>query len=86
MAEQLIEAMTAEFDPSVYPRRLSQALLKLIEDKFGCRPEDGRTGGAQPATHIYVDLMAALEASVKAAVEASRPDRADVRRGARRRS
>ncbi len=68
MAEQLIGAMTAEFDPSTYHDDYREALLKLIEDKVAGQ-ETVEPVAPQPATNI-VDLMAALEASVKAAVEA----------------
>jgi DNA end-binding protein Ku len=68
MAEQLIGAMTAEFDPAAYHDDYREALLKLIEDKVAGQ-ETVEPVAQQPATNI-VDLMAALEASVKAAVEA----------------
>jgi len=68
MAEQLIGAMTAEFDPAAYHDDYREALLKLIEDKVAGQ-ETVEPVAPQPATNI-VDLMAALEASVKAAVEA----------------
>ena len=68
MAEQLIGAMTAEFDPAAYHDEYREALLKLIEDKVAGQ-ETVEPVAPQPATNI-VDLMAALEASVKAAVEA----------------
>ena len=68
MAEQLIGAMTAEFDPAAYHDDYREALLKLIEDKVAGQ-ETVEPVVPQPATTI-VDLMAALEASVKAAVEA----------------
>ncbi len=68
MAEQLIGAMTAEFDPAAYHDDYREALLQLIEAKVAGQ-ETVEPIAAQPATNI-VDLMAALEASVKAAVEA----------------
>jgi DNA end-binding protein Ku len=68
MAEQLIGAMTAEFDPAAYRDDYREALLKLIEDKVAGQ-ETIEPVVPQPATNI-VDLMAVLEASVKAAVEA----------------
>jgi DNA end-binding protein Ku len=72
MAEQLIEAMTGEFDPTAYKDEYREALLKIIEAKVAgeevvVAPE------AEPATNL-VDLMAALEASVKAAVDARGSD------------
>ena len=68
MAEQLIEAMTGEFDPSQYHDDYREALLQIIEAKVAGE-ETVAAPEAEPATNL-VDLMAALEASVKAAVEA----------------
>ena len=67
MAEQLIEAMTGEFDPTAYKDEYREALLKIIEAKVAGE-ETVAAPEAEPATNL-VDLMAALEASVKAAVD-----------------
>jgi DNA end-binding protein Ku len=68
MAAQLIEAMTGEFDPQQYRDEYREALMQVIESKVEGReavtieaPEEGTK---------LVDLMAALQASVKAAAEA----------------
>ncbi|HEX8025501.1 MAG TPA: Ku protein [Candidatus Limnocylindrales bacterium] len=68
MAEQLIEAMTGEFDPEQYRDEYREALMQVIESKVEGRetvslpePEEGTK---------LVDLMAALQASVKAAASA----------------
>ncbi|HJW21803.1 MAG TPA: Ku protein [Candidatus Limnocylindrales bacterium] len=68
MAAQLIEAMTGEFDPAQYHDAYREALMQVIESKIEGRetvaveePEEGTK---------LVDLMAALQASVKAATEA----------------
>jgi DNA end-binding protein Ku len=68
MAAQLIEAMTGEFDPAQYKDEYREALMQVIESKIEGRetvsieePEEGTK---------LVDLMAALQASVKAASEA----------------
>jgi DNA end-binding protein Ku len=68
MAAQLIEAMTGEFDPQQYRDEYREALMQVIESKVEGRetvslpePEEGTK---------LVDLMAALQASVKAASEA----------------
>ena len=65
MAQQLVAAMTAEFDPAQYKDEYREALEKIIEAKIEGRetveieePEE---------TGKLVDLMAALEASVSAA-------------------
>ncbi len=67
MAEQLVGAMTGEFDPSQYHDEYREALRGVIEAKV-----EGREPEAVPveATGNLVDLMAALEASVAAAKEA----------------
>ncbi|HXI45300.1 MAG TPA: Ku protein, partial [Candidatus Acidoferrales bacterium] len=68
MAAQLIAAMTGEFDPQQYRDEYREALMQVIESKVEGRetvtieePEEGTK---------LVDLMAALQASVKAAAEA----------------
>jgi DNA end-binding protein Ku len=68
MAAQLIEAMTGEFDPAQYHDEYREALMQVIEQKVEGRetvtveePEEGTK---------LVDLMAALQASVKAAADA----------------
>ena len=65
MAEQLIGAMTGDFDPGQYQDEYRTALMKIIESKV-----EGSEVMAAPATEEtsnLIDLMAALEASVKAA-------------------
>src|SRR5512135_2595148 len=68
MAAQLIEAMTGEFDPAQYRDEYREALMQVIESKI-----EGRATVAVPEPEEgtkLVDLMAALQASVKAAAEA----------------
>jgi DNA end-binding protein Ku len=69
MARQLIESLSADFDPSRYKDEYREKVLELIERKAA-----GETTviAAAPAadTGTVVDLMAALEASVKEAREA----------------
>ena len=71
MAEQLVAAMTGEFDPAEYRDEYREALMGVIEEKVAgheiVAPE------APAATSNLVDLMAALEASVNAA-KAARSD------------
>jgi DNA end-binding protein Ku len=65
MAEQLVGSMTGDFDPSQYQDEYRTALMQIIESKV-----EGREVVAGPAAEEptnLVDLMAALEASVKAA-------------------
>jgi DNA end-binding protein Ku len=68
MAEQLIGAMTGAFDPAQYRDEYRTALMQIIESKV-----EGREVAAAPAADAptsLVDLMAALEASVRAATAA----------------
>src|SRR2546421_506759 len=64
MAQQLIESLSAEFDPSKYPDTYRERVLELIE-----RKAEGKEIAVQPAEEPQPvpDLMAALEASVNAA-------------------
>ena len=68
MAEQLISAMTGEFDPEQYRDEYRDALMKIIESKV----EGSEVAAPAPVAEStkLVDLMAALEASVKAAKDA----------------
>ena len=71
MAEQLVAAMTGEFDPAAYRDEYRDALLQIIEAK-AAGAEIAEPAPA-PAAQV-TDLMAALEASV-AAAKASRAER-----------
>jgi DNA end-binding protein Ku len=64
MAEQLIDAMAGEFDPSAYRDEYREALLEIIEAKAA--GSEIAAPAAAPAAGV-TDLMAALEASVAAA-------------------
>ncbi len=70
MAEQLIEAMTGEFDPTQYRDEYREALMAVIEAKVEGKEIVQR---AEEPTGNVIDLMAALEASVNAA-RAARPE------------
>jgi DNA end-binding protein Ku len=65
MAQQLVSAMTAEFDPASYKDEYREALETIIEAKVEGKEtveiEEPEESGK------IVDLMAALEASVNAA-------------------
>jgi DNA end-binding protein Ku len=65
MAEQLVEAMTDEFDPSRYRDEYREALLQVIQAKIEGQ-EIAMPEPVAESTNI-VDLMKLLEASVKAA-------------------
>jgi DNA end-binding protein Ku len=64
MARQLIESLSAEFDPSKYHDTYRERVLELIEQKA-----EGKEIAVQPSEEPQEvpDLMAALEASVNAA-------------------
>jgi DNA end-binding protein Ku len=68
MASQLIEAMTGEFDPEAYRDEYREALMQVIESKVEGR-ETVSVAAPEESTNL-VDLMAALQASVKAATSA----------------
>lgn len=68
MATALIEAMTGEFDPAQYRDEYREALMQVIESKIEGR-ETVAIEAPEEGTKL-VDLMAALQASVKAAAEA----------------
>ena len=68
MAEHLVGSMTGEFAPENYQDEYRAALMQIIESKV-----EGKEVVAAPAAEEptkLVDLMAALEASVKAAKSA----------------
>ncbi len=68
MAKQLVSAMTGEFDPAQYKDEYREALETIISAKV-----EGRETvevEAPEETGKLIDLMAALEASVKSAKEA----------------
>jgi DNA end-binding protein Ku len=64
MAQQLIESLTSEFDPSKYHDTYRERVLEMIEAKA-----EGQEIAVQPAEEPapVPDLMAALEASLAAA-------------------
>jgi DNA end-binding protein Ku len=66
MARQLVESLSADFDPSEFKDEYREKVLDLIERKAGGETISVET--PQPADDgKVVDLMAALEASVKEA-------------------
>ena len=71
MAEALVESLSADFDPSKYHDEYREQVLDLIERK-AAGEEFETAGPSRPRRRQVVDLMAALEASVKAAKDARR--------------
>jgi DNA end-binding protein Ku len=67
MAEQLVAAMTGEFDATQFKDEYREAVWKVIEAKVEGR-ETVEMPEPEPSEKL-IDLMAALEASVKAAKE-----------------
>lgn len=68
MAESLVASLSAEFEPDKYKDAYREQVLDLIERKAGGEVFEAPAPAA--AAPQVVDLMAALEASVKAAKEA----------------
>jgi DNA end-binding protein Ku len=73
MAIQLIENLTAEFDPEKYRDDYREALLEMIHKKI-----EGDEVFASPSApkHNVIDLMSALQASLKKAeeIKKTKPD------------
>ncbi len=65
MAEALVESLAADFDPAKYRDEYREQVLDLIERKAA--GEQFEMPAAVASAPAVVDLMAALEASVKAA-------------------
>ena len=66
MANQLVESLAAEFDPEKFHDTYREQVLALIERK-AAGEEEVVTAPSAPSEEKVVDLMAALEASVKEA-------------------
>ena len=84
MARLLIDTLSGPFEPERYPDEHRRRLLAAIESKT---PE--RTPDAPPSPTRVMDLMAALEASVKAAKAARAKEQtktAPVRKGSKRKA
>jgi DNA end-binding protein Ku len=81
MANQLIDSLTAEFEPEKYRDTYRDQVLDLLESKSSgeVRPVEP-VGGADDAA--VIDLMAALEASVSAAKAARSAGADDTASGA----
>lgn len=64
IAEQLIDSMTVDFDPSAYADTYRERVLELIEAKA-----EGKDIAVEPEEELapVTDLMAALEASIEEA-------------------
>jgi len=70
MADQLADAMTADFEPTRYRDEYREALMGVIEAKVAGQQIVEQPEVAEAASGNLVDLMKLLEASVKAQVAA----------------
>ena len=70
MAEQLIATLDATFEPSRHTDTYREAVLELIERKAAGESGDDLVPAPAPSSDTVIDLMAALEASVKEAKKA----------------
>jgi DNA end-binding protein Ku len=70
MAEQLIATLEAAFDPSRHTDTYREAVLEMIERKAAGESGDDLVAVPAPSSDTVIDLMAALEASVKEAKKA----------------
>ena len=64
MAKQLVESMTAPFDPSRFRNTYQEKLMQLIHDKIAGKQIVAESQEAQPSN--IINLMDALSASLKA--------------------
>ena len=71
MAQQLIESLTTEFDPSQYRDEYRDAVLEMIERKAEGHTIDVEAPAAPEAEEVP-DLMAALEASISSSKRQSK--------------
>ena len=83
MARQLIENLTAEWNPDEFTDEYREAMLKIVEAKIN--GEEIEVVEAEPTAKV-VDLMEALKASVAAAKKQADGEQAAPGRGRRRRS
>jgi DNA end-binding protein Ku len=73
MAEQLIESLTREFDPSAYRDEYREQLLALIERKAEGKEVLEAPAGEEPQATAAPDLMSALEESIAAVKAKKKP-------------
>lgn len=73
MAVALINSQTTKFDPDQYENTYRKALVDLIDAKIA--GDQGVAAAAPPEKGRIIDLVAALEASLKAAEQQARTER-----------
>jgi DNA end-binding protein Ku len=90
LAAQLIESLSADFDPAKYHDTYREQVMALVDQKAsGAEPVVTNAGG--DASAEVVDLMAALEASVSARAQAkgrhpAAPEKAAAKKAAARKA
>jgi DNA end-binding protein Ku len=86
MATQLLDAMSSDWDPSRYHDTFTEDLRARIKAKDKGKPVEDEAPPAEPSGNV-VDLMSALEQSVKSARGARSPrSRGRAKRAGRRKS
>jgi DNA end-binding protein Ku len=85
MAEQLIESLTREFDPSAYRDEYREQLLALIERKAEGKDVLTAPAPEEPKATAAPDLMAALEESIAAVKGDGKAKKAKARKPAAQR-
>lgn len=73
MAEQLIESLTREFDPTAYRDEYREQLLALIERKAEGKDVVEAPAAEEPRATAAPDLMSALEESIAAVKAKKKP-------------
>lgn len=73
MAEQLIESLTREFDPTAYRDEYREQLLSLIERKAEGKDVLEAPAAEEPQATAAPDLMSALEESIAAVKAKKKP-------------
>jgi len=64
LAEQLVESMTARFDPKKYKDSYRERLEKTIKSKVKGKPQRAKAIRKRPTTNV-VDITALLQKSLK---------------------
>ncbi len=83
MAQQLIATLDSTFDPTRHSDTHREAVLELIERKAAGERSDDLMRAPAPSSDKVIDLMAALEASVKEAKKARKRHPSGGRTGGR---
>ena len=72
IAEQLVQALSSDFDPSKYKDTYREALLELIDQKLKGGTVKAPSGAKVAATKV-VDIMDKLRESIKEAEKQRKP-------------